>query len=436
MSTYYFSLIETTAMKKLFPLVLVAFVINAGFQCSRAKINATWTATGARETIAILASDEFEGRGTGTEGERKAAAWIAGKFESIGLTPKGDSSWYQTYRNIPRTAMQIHHGDTSSLGMGLAKEITTRNVIAYLDNKAEYTVIIGAHYDHLGYGDENSLWTGEKAIHNGADDNASGVAGMLELAKWLALKPINTTGHNYLFIAFSGEEKGLWGSNYFTKHPTIDLSKAAYMINLDMIGRMNSERALAINGVGTSPEWMKVIPNIKVEDLKIVTSESGTGPSDHTSFYNSNIPALHFFTGQHEDYHKPSDDAAKINYEGLASVVNFIKHLIVVLDNKGQLAFTKTKEEEKAAASDFKVSLGVMPDYLYNERGLRVDGVKEDRPGHKAGLIKGDIIIQLGPYNITDIYAYMEALGKFEKGQITDCKILRNGEEMTLKVTW
>lgn len=193
---------------------------------------------------------------------------------------------------------------------------------------------------------------------------------------------------------------------------------------------------MIINGVGTSPEWMKVIPNIKVEDLKIVTSESGTGPSDHTSFYNSNIPALHFFTGQHEDYHKPSDDAAKINYEGLASVVNFIKHLIVVLDNKGQLAFTKTKEEEKAAASDFKVSLGVMPDYLYNERGLRVDGVKEDRPGHKAGLIKGDIIIQLGPYNITDIYAYMEALGKFEKGQTTDCKILRNGEEMTLKVTW
>jgi hypothetical protein len=359
-------------MKKLLPIVLIAFVINAGFLCSK-PLSKTIAETGSRETVAVLASDEFEGRGTGTEGERKAAAWIAGKFENLGLTPKGDSSWYQTYKNIPRSAMQIHHGDTSSLGMGLVKEITTRNVIAFLDNKAESTVIIGAHYDHLGYGDENSLWTGEKAIHNGADDNASGVAGLLELAKWLALKPINTTGHNYLFIAFSGEEKGLWGSNYFTKHPTIDLSKAAYMINMDMIGRMNNERALAINGVGTSPEWMKVIPNIKVDDLKIVTSESGTGPSDHTSFYNSNIPALHFFTGQHEDYHKPSDDAAKINYEGLASVVNFIKHLIVVLDSKGQLAFTKTKEEENAAASDFKVSLGVMPDYLYNERGLRVD---------------------------------------------------------------
>jgi hypothetical protein len=422
-------------MKRLLPIVLIAFVINAGFLCSK-PLGKTIAETGSRETIAVLASDEFEGRGTGTEGERKAAAWIAGKFDGMGLTPKGDSSWYQTYKNIPKSPMQIHHGDTSSIGMGLVKEITTRNVIGYLDNKAASTVIIGAHYDHLGYGDENSLWTGEKAIHNGADDNASGVAGLLELAKWLALKPLNTTGHNYLFIAFSGEEKGLWGSNYFTKHPTIDLKTAAYMLNMDMIGRMNSDRALAINGVGTSPEWMKVIPNIKVDNLKIVTSESGTGPSDHTSFYNSNIPALHFFTGQHEDYHKPSDDAAKINYEGLASVVNFIKHLIVVLDSKGQLTFTKTKEEEKASASDFKVTLGVMPDYLYNERGLRVDGVKEDRPGHKAGLIKGDIIIQLGNYNITDIYAYMEALGKFEKGQTTDCKILRNGEEMTLKVVW
>lgn len=426
---------ETMTMKKLLPFVLIAFVINAGFLCSK-PLSKTVAETGSRETIAVLASDEFEGRGTGSEGERKAAAWIAGKFETIGLAPKGDSSWYQTYKNIPKSPMQIHHGDTSSIGMGLVKEITTRNVIGYLDNKAASTVIIGAHYDHLGYGDENSLWTGEKAIHNGADDNASGVAGLLELAKWLALKPLNTTGHNYLFIAFSGEEKGLWGSNYFTKHPTIDLKTAAYMLNMDMIGRMNSDRALAINGVGTSPEWMKVIPNIKVDNLKIVTSESGTGPSDHTSFYNSNIPALHFFTGQHEDYHKPSDDAAKINYEGLASVVNFIKHLIVVLDSKGQLTFTKTKEEEQASASDFKVTLGVMPDYLYNERGLRVDGVKEDRPGHKAGLIKGDIIIQLGSYNITDIYAYMEALGKFEKGQTTDCKILRNGEEMTLKVVW
>lgn len=422
-------------MKKLLPIVLAAFVLNAGFLCTK-PLSKTVAETGARESIGTLASDEFEGRGTGTEGERKASAWLAGKFSSLNLQPKGDSSWYQNYSFVPKSAMQIHHGDTASLGMGLVKEIKTRNVIGFLDNKAPYTVVIGAHYDHLGYGDENSLWTGEKAIHNGADDNASGVAALLELAKQLSLKQPTTTGHNYLFIAFSGEEKGLWGSNYFTKNPTIDLGTMAYMINMDMVGRLNTERALAINGVGTSPEWMKVIPEIKVENLKIVTSEGGTGPSDHTSFYNSGVPAVHFFTGQHEDYHKPSDDAAKINYEGLASVVNYIKHLIVALDKKGKLEFTKTKEEEKASASDFKVTLGVMPDYLYNERGLRLDGVKEDRAGHKAGLIKGDIVIQLGEYPVEDIYGYMEALGKFEKGQTTDCKILRNGEEMTLKVTW
>ncbi len=423
-------------MKRFLPILLGIFVLNAGFLCTK-PLTKTITQTGVRESIGILASDEFEGRGTGTEGERKASAWLAGKFDALKLQPKGDSSWYQAYKYVPHAAAQIHQQDSGSrMGMALVKEINTRNVIAYLDNKAPYTVIIGAHYDHLGYGDENSLWTGEKAIHNGADDNASGVAALLELAKWLSIRPINTTGHNYLFIAFSGEEKGLWGSNYFTKNPTIDLSKAAYMINMDMVGRLNDERALAINGVGTSPEWMKVIPNIHVDNLKIVTSENGTGPSDHTSFYHSSIPAIHFFTGQHEDYHKPSDDAAKINYEGLVSVVNYIQHLIVGLDNKGQLPFTKTKEEEKSAKSDFKVTLGVMPDYLYNERGLRIDGVKEGRTGEKAGLTKGDIIIQLGEYPIDDIYGYMEALGKFEKGQTSDCKIIRDGKEITLKVTW
>lgn len=423
-------------MKKLLPIVLISFVLNAGFLCTK-PLTQTIVETGTRETIGILASDEFEGRGTGTEGERKAAAYIAGKFDALKLEPKGDSSWYQSYKGIPHHAVQIHHGDSSSkMGMGLAQELTTRNVIAFLNNNAKNTVVIGAHYDHLGYGDENSLWTGGRAIHNGADDNASGVAAMIELAKWLSLKPLNTTNNNYLFIAFSGEEKGLWGSNYFTKHPTIDLKSTNYMINMDMVGRLNSERALAINGVATSPEWMKIIPNINVEKLKIITSESGIGPSDHSSFYNSNIPAIHFFTGQHEDYHKPSDDADKINYEGLASVINYIKHVIVGLDSKGKLEFTKTKEDEKATAADFKVTLGIMPDYMYNERGVRIDGVVDGRPAEKAGMQKGDIVIRLGDYEVEDIYGYMEALSKFEKKQVTDCIIIRGGKEMMLQVTW
>jgi hypothetical protein len=387
--------------------------------------------------VASLANDFMEGRGTGTMGEQKAAEYIVRDFERFKLEPKGDSSWYQRFTFVPHGAAQVHHvGDSASLGMALVKEITGRNVIGYIDNKAATTVVIGAHYDHLGMGDENSLWTGPKAIHNGADDNASGVSVMLELAYWLSKRPKETRGHNYLFIGFSGEEKGLLGSNHFTKNPTIPMKDIAYMINMDMVGRLNKERSLAINGVGTSPSWMPVLNGISVDSLVIVTSESGMGASDHTSFYLSDIPAIHFFTGQHEDYHKPTDDfEGKINVKGMASVTNFIQHVIVALDDEAKPAFTKTKDATPSS-SDFKVTLGVMPDYLYSGKGLRIDGCKDGKPGAKAGLVKGDTIMKLGDYDIEDIYGYMEALGKFEKGQSTTMLVEREGKTIELKVTW
>lgn len=387
--------------------------------------------------VAVLSDDAMEGRGTGTAGERKAAAYIVSDFERMKLQPKGDSSWYQRFTFVPHGSAQIHQkGDSAALGMALVKEISSRNVIGYIDNKASTTVVIGAHYDHLGMGDENSLWTGPKAIHNGADDNASGVSVLLELAHWLSERPKGTRGHNYLFIGFSGEEKGLYGSNHFTKNPTIPLKEVAYMLNMDMVGRLNKERSLAINGVGTSPSWMPVLNGIQVDSLVLVTSESGVGPSDHTSFYLCDIPAIHFFTGQHEDYHKPSDDfAGKINVKGMVSVTNFIQHVIVALDEVEKPEFTKTKDATPSA-SDFKVTLGVMPDYLYSGKGLRIDGCKDGKPGAKAGLQKGDTILKLGDYAIEDIYGYMEALGKFEKGQTTTMMVEREGKQLELSVTW
>ncbi len=425
-------------MKKItYIFLLSALVFNSAFLCTnRRHIQAMREQVGTKADITYLASDALEGRGVGTAGERLAGNYIAQRFAAIGLQPKGDSAWFQTFKFVPHNAMQIHHtGDSASMGMALVKEITGRNVIAFLDNKAATTVVIGAHYDHLGWGDENSLWTGTRAIHNGADDNASGTSALIDLAAWLAKKPKGTTANNYLFIAFSGEEKGLWGSNQFTKNPTIPLSTINYMLNMDMVGRLNAEKKLAINGVGTSPEWMLQLPNIKVDDIQIVTSESGVGPSDHTSFYLNDIPALHFFTGQHEDYHKPTDDVEKINFEGLASVIKYMQTLILKLNDKGKLTFTKTKDATPSSA-DFKLTLGVVPDYLYNEKGLRIDGTKDGRPGQKAGLVKGDIIMKMGDYEIADIYAYMEALAKFEKGQTTPIVIIRDGTEMTLTVLW
>jgi hypothetical protein len=418
-------------------LVLTAIVMatcTAKKDIAQSKPNES---LGAR-TIITLASDEYEGRQVGTEGEKKAAALIQKEFAALNLKPMGtDGDWLQNFKFVPHGGMQKHQvGDSTVMGMQLVKEVSGNNVVGYLDNGAANTIVIGAHYDHLGWGDENSLWTGTKAIHNGADDNASGVGALLEIATFLSKKNKTTTSNNYLFIAFSGEEKGLWGSNYFIKNPTIDLTKVNYMLNMDMVGRLNAEKTLAVYGVGTSPEWKELLPKIKIDDIKIITTESGVGPSDHTSFYLADIPVLHFFTGQHEDYHKPTDDSDKINYVGLNSVIKYIEDVIVRINDKGKIGFTKTKDENTATAADFKVTLGVMPDYMYSDKGLRIDGVKEGRPGQKAGLIKGDTVIKIGDYPVDDIYQYMEALGKFEKGQSADMLIIRNGAEMVLKVVW
>jgi Iap family predicted aminopeptidase len=307
------------------------------------------------------------------------------------------------------------------------------NVIGFLDNKAKNTVIIGAHYDHIGWGDEHSAYKGEKAIHNGADDNASGVAVMIEIANRLR-KNKKAKNNNYLFIAFSGEEKGLYGSSSFVKDPSIDLNSVNYMINLDMVGRLNpTEKLLYINAVGTSPLWKDILNNVQTS-IKIKTSEPGIGPSDHTSFYLQNIPVLHFFTGLHSDYHKPSDDADKLNYEGAAEISDYIVKLIETADSKGKLPFSKTKEEESSRPSRMKVTLGIMPDYMHTDKGLRLEGVSEGKPAEKAGLQMGDIILKIGDNEVTDMGSYMKAMSGFNKGDKTNITILRGNETIIKEV--
>ncbi len=387
-----------------------------------------------KSSIEYLASDSLEGRGTGSPGERLAGDFIIREFEKIGLTPMGDSaSWRQSFTYRPHGSITKHGaGDSSRLAMSLVQEMAGNNIIGFLDNGKDRTVIIGAHYDHLGYGDENSLHSGEKAIHNGADDNASGVAALLAIAKRLKGK---YTSNNYLIMAFSGEEKGLWGSNYFCEHPTIALDSVNFMLNMDMVGRLNEEKKLAVYGVGTSPTWMEILPGIEVDSISITTTESGVGPSDHTSFYMEDIPVLHFFTGQHEDYHKPSDDVDKINFDGLESVIDYIEQVLARCDDKGRLEFVRTNDE-KEETPDFKVTLGVMPDYMYSDVGMRIDGVNAERPAEKAGLQKGDIVIRMGDHEVTDMYTYMEGLGMFAPEETTDVVVLRDGVEIVVPVTW
>ena len=311
------------------------------------------------------------------------------------------------------------------------------NVIGYINNDAPTTIVIGAHYDHLGYGeDHNSLFTGSiPEIHNGADDNASGTGALIELSKMLKAG-IKFKNNNYLLIAFSGEELGLFGSKYFTEHPTTDFSKINYMINMDMIGRLkDSSRGLSIGGYGTSPEWGNLLIQ-KDKYFNLSMDSSGTGPSDHSSFYRKGIPVLFFFTGTHSDYHKPSDDADKINFVGELQIVKLIYSLIEKANIKGQLAFTKTREIPMSTKSSFRVTLGIMPDYTYSGEGIRADGITDGKIAQKAGIQAGDIILQIGAHAFSDMQSYMETLNKFSKGDAARIKVKRLAAELIFDIVF
>ena len=317
------------------------------------------------------------------------------------------------------------------------KKRTGHNVAGYLDNGAATTVVLGAHFDHLGYGEDNNsmLRTGEKLIHNGADDNASGTAALIELAK--LLKASKSKNNNYLFLAFSGEELGLNGSKYFTEHPTVDLQQVSYMINMDMVGRLNdSSKTLTVGGYGTSPFWGEALGklNTKKQPITLRFDSSGTGPSDHTSFYRKDIPVLFFFTGLHADYHRPSDDSDKINYTGEWQIIRLIEGIVQAANTRGKLAFTKTREVQTTTSTRFSVTMGIMPDYTFSGAGVRVDGVSDNRPAKKAGIKTGDVIVQLGNFSTTSMEGYMQALSKFKKGDKAKVKYKRGEEVLETEV--
>ncbi|GAB4230940.1 MAG: M20/M25/M40 family metallo-hydrolase [Ekhidna sp.] len=377
------------------------------------------------QDILVLASDSLSGREVGTKGEKMAADYIVASFEEAGLQPKGTNGFYQQF--FVKDADNPHAQPSGESG---ENGITGYNVVGMIDNPGDELVVIGAHYDHLGMGGFSSLHRGEEAVHNGADDNASGVAAMLHLSRVLSQKKLN---RDIVFIGFSGEEKGLWGSNYFTKNPTIELEKVNFMINMDMIGRLDEAKGVAINGTGTSPIWNWLLDKVNADSLKLIKSESGVGPSDHTSFYLQDIPVLHFFTGQHEDYHKPGDDAEKVNEAGILKVATMIEQMILLMDDDEQIAFTKTKDQS-GNTPRFTVTLGVIPDYMYDGEGMRIDGVSEDKPAIRAGIEKGDVVVQLGDSTVTDMKSYMRALSAFQKGDKTTVIINRNSEQLELTI--
>lgn len=376
--------------------------------------------------INFLASDDLEGRGTGTLGEIRAANYIAGLFEESGLQPAGtEGSFFQPFQVMVSVEGNPH-------------QLIGRNVVGFLDNGAEKTIVVGAHYDHLGKGFQGSSLSpdSQNKIHNGADDNASGTTGLIELARFISKNDVKEK-HNFLFIAFSGEELGLLGSKHFVNNPTVALNKISSMINMDMIGRLQDDKGIVVSGWGTSPVWGKLIPGIaKKQSMRYTIDSSGVGASDHTSFYLKEIPVVQFFTGSHGDYHKTSDDADKINLPGEVKIINLIADLLVQLDAEpSEPVFVAAGNAHSGSTvSNFKVTLGVMPDYSYTGKGLRIDGVTKARPAEKAGMVAGDVLIKLGGKEIGTIYDYMDMLGKYEKGEQVEAVILRGGATKVMKV--
>lgn len=358
--------------------------------------------------------------------------------------PKGKLDRNVKPRNIPvvfaaKDAQSLLNAKDISFQVNIQQlNSTANNVIGFINNKKAKTIVIGAHQDHLGYNEfGGSRDTKGGSIHNGADDNASGVAMMLELMRQIKGNK-KLRKNNYLFIAFSGEEQGLLGSNHFVNHPTIKVEDIAYMINFDMVGRLDSvKKALMIYGVGTSPVWKPALTKIRTDssEIRIKTTESGTGASDHTNFYYQNKPVLHFFTGQHYDYHMPSDDEHLINYHGMYLVLDVTMQMIKAVNKTKEFPFTSTKSEDSDKMS-FKVTLGIMPDYVYDGLGVKVDGVSLGKPADKAGILKGDVILKLGDYTISSMTDYMKALGKFSKGETTTCIVKRDGKEIEVSVTF
>ena len=321
----------------------------------------------------------------------------------------------------------------------LNTETESQNVVGLLPGndeilKDEY-VVIGAHYDHLGMGGpgSGSRAVDTIAVHNGADDNASGVAAVIEIAEKLASEKQNK--RSIIFIAFGAEEMGLVGSKAFTNNPFVDTGKMVAMFNFDMIGRLDStENALSIGGTKTSKETEQILSDLNT-GFELAFSEEGVGPSDHASFYLQNIPVFFISTGAHPDYHTPLDDADRINYTGTKKVIDYSYKLVAEVANRDSaLTFQEAGAKfQRSRGGRFKVTFGIMPDYAgLEKRGMRIDGVTKDKPAYKGGMEKGDIITAIEGKKVGNIYDYMNRLQTLEKGQRVSVDIIRDDKETVL----
>ena len=430
--------------------LLFAFVLTVSAQKAQmAKSDALQT--NLRKHIEYLASDKLGGRRTGEAGAMEAAAYVANQFAKLKLRPgmrsaNGKPNYMQPFPYTPKA------GEPG---------VTGYNIIGILDGTDKTlrneAIVIGAHYDHLGHGGEGSLAANSTEIHHGADDNASGTAAIIELARQFAKAKNNK--RTIIFIAFSGEEEGLFGSKFYVNNPVFPIENTVAMFNLDMVGRLHDGK-LTIGGIGTASEWKTLVelknvggtppprpegylgPPIR-EELRtplfvLALNEDGFGPSDHSSFYAKKIPVLFFFTGAHPDYHKPSDTADKINYEGEEKIIGYIAEVVKAVDQnavKPIYTVAKSSGTPGGTRSGFSISLGTIPSYTDSTDGMVIDGVRDDSPASRAGLLANDKIIKLAGQEIKNVQDYTKVLGTMKAGEQYEIVVKRGNDlELILKI--
>jgi hypothetical protein len=383
--------------------------------------------------VAWLADDAREGRGVGTAGLEAAAAYIAEEFREIGLAPGGTDGYFQPFELDPQSPVLAH----TQLGGEQVK-----NVIGILPGRGELAgeiIVIGAHYDHLGLGTRGYAQMSRDSaaanqIHNGADDNASGTAALLEAARTLAGREVENH-RTIVFVAFTAEELGTIGSSYYVDHPAAPHGSTLAMLNFDMVGRLSGD-TLVVGGTGSAAELEAVLDRVNRRyGFSIGKQADPWGNSDHAVFYGKEVPVLHFYTSLHRDYHTPSDDWQLLNTTGIARIVAFASDVAWELATRPSDLTVLAFERPEPVRGGPRASLGTVPDMVTAGKGMRVQAVRAGTAADEAGLVAGDVILQIGDVEVKDIYGLQNALTTYKSGETVEIVFLRDGERMTTTAT-
>ncbi len=381
-----------------------------------------------------LADDARQGRGLGSMGLAEAGKWMEKQFEHIGLEPAGDDGGYRHVFGVPIADPSNPHAQKGF--------VYAFNVMGRIPGNGEFdgVIVIGAHYDHLGFGDDGSLEPDSRAIHNGADDNASGTAALLEVARQMSERR-GQLKRDVLFMAFSAEERGLVGASNIVRRPPegLVIENIVAMVNMDMVGRLRDEK-LSVLGGDSAEEWDDLVgPLCDHYGFECTVGGDGFGSSDQSAFFAADVPVLHFFTGTHSEYHKPSDDANLINAEGGARIAWLVSDVASTVANReGELTLVKTSDGPQRRMA-LKARLGTIPDYAGpadGSPGLLLSDVRPESPAEEAGLQRGDIIVQIGDMEIASVQDYMVVLSESNPGDTAPVIVIRDGERVEMEVTF